>query len=67
LGKIKFIIRNINWYSHYGKAKVSQKLKIETLHDSANPLLGIQPKKDVKSICTYMFIVTQFMRAQIWK
>ena len=46
-----------------------KKLKIELPYDSAIPLLGIYPEKNIiqKESCTQMFIVALFTIARTWK
>ena len=65
-------IRNVNWYSHFGKqyGGYSKKLKIELPYDPAIPLLGIYPQKWKliwKDTCSPMFIEALFKIVKIWK
>ena len=49
---------NVNWYRHYGRVKVPEKVKIQLPYDP--PFLGIYTKqvkpKSLRGICTSMFI-----------
>ena len=46
------VVRNVNWYSHYGEQyggsiKKKNKLKIELPYDSVTPLLGKYLEKNM--------------------
>ena len=62
---------SVNWYSHYGEQYRSflTEIKIELQHDTAIPLLGIYPEKNIiqKGTCIPVFIAALFTIAKIWK
>jgi len=54
------------WTAEWNSLK---KLKTELLYQSAIPLLGIYPKKNIiqKDTCTPMFMAALFTIARTWK
>ena len=68
-GTLYTAVKNVNWYSHYGKQQFLKKLKIELPYDPAVPLLDIYPEKTIiqKDTCTPMFIAALFTIARSQK